>query len=397
MKKNFTEDFKNATKNIKDFDALLNILKSATTNLNIEDIAFVVAMLLTGVMMIAGVSMTQMKNDAIKNIKPAVIKETQPDNEPDEAPENTDEKSDKTNQSVGATRKHGLLTKIYNPQDDDFTQNVIKDNWPHIVAGLLEFETWHTKDMIKIPKGASRATYGPGLTYVYTKNADGKWQQHECKGKYMDMAKKMSDAEIWNQVKVHLNYGGTGLSKIKYQLNQHGVTEISAQQVLGLLFAAYQTPTQILTVIDNIQNANTDTETLNAFGYYNGRKVYTEGTLKRRWWCALYYMGKINSADLINSKTDGFANKGYDILQETISPDNEIIQKLRSDSETILKALQEAKKFHKHTVAEIIEKTPSLKTVHIALKEYMKQIEKEQALTLNNQIPMQQTQNQYTY
>lgn len=390
---NKIKNFKDAVNNIKDFNRLINNLKTVLTNstehIDWDSGAILPAVILSVVMWWGMLTVDtsyahQNDDDKIKN--PKETEEIAPEETPDENNENKIEKTKESEQNKlpSIFDNKETLSQTYNPADKDFIQTFVDDNWPHIVAGLLEFETWFSKNNIKIPKKDQKCTYGPGLTYVYTKNAKGDWESHECKGKYVNKARHMSDAEIWQQVKIHLLSKGTGLPQIKSALINQGVTEISAQKLLGLLFAAYQMPGHITKIINDIQPDSTDSEIMEAFRHYNGEKDFEDGTIKRRWWCALYYLGKINTLDLLSSKTDGFANRGYDIFDQTTGPDDTIINSLRLDDDVIQQALTEATKFRKITVEEFIKQSPALKHVQIALNTYKTELQIKKAIAQNN-------------
>ena len=190
----------------------------------------------------------------------------------------------------------------FNPSDKNFINDFVNEYWQEIVFGLLEFETYYDKP--ELHKFETRYTYGPGLTWVYI---DGK--QHPCVGKYKNMAENFSDEEIWDQVRQHCMYRGECLSIIKNKLNNQGIEEISADQILGLLFAGYQIPSTTKMILSRLQNAKDDEQkTIDAFiAGKEVKKCYRSGTNKRRWWCAMLYSGKIKIDDFADMDRDAFA------------------------------------------------------------------------------------------
>jgi len=399
-KSEIIQKLKDATNIIKDHNKLLSKLEEIIQDLNkryniTEDIFIVIFTFLCVAMMLGGIDMYKSKDsihiDNTKNEKTKIIENLSQDDKneeisPNEPLEQT-EKHTEVVQPESIFKNKVILSDTYNPQDTDFSTRFTNENWPHIVTGLVELETWFDTDKVTEPADGERCAYGPGLTYVYTKDAKGKIHQHECKGEYVEMVRKMSDADVWFNVKQHVRYTMMQIS-LESTNPEHTITEMSAQQLLALLFVAYQTPGHISTIIDNIYNATNDLETAQAFMHYIAKDEDKNGTLKRRWWCALYYLGKINTLDFLSLKADGFANRGYDIFNEIVSPDGKTIKTFALDDDTITTALNQAKKFHKKDVDKLIKNSPALKSVWIKLQQYKTQIEKQQKQQNKNTLPV---------
>ena len=222
------------------------------------------------------------------------------------------------------------LDKIYSVQDDAFRQNVVNENWSEIVVGLLEFETYRGANPKK-QSGESRYTYGPGITWVYENG-----EQNACNGVYVDKVKKFSEEEIWNQVRQHCLFGTEVLGVAQTYLKKEGFENVTDQQILGLLFAGYQTPAslgeprikkrdkngneikdkngktvwiKVPGIIPKLKQAGNDTQKIvDAFiAGTEVQKKWRDGTNKRRWWCAMYYIGKISAVDFLSMDRDAFS------------------------------------------------------------------------------------------
>ena len=193
------------------------------------------------------------------------------------------------------------ITGLYDVADSNFKINFINDNWNAIVAGLLEFETYFEKPHLN--RGESRYTYGPGLTWVYI---DGK--QYPCTGKYKTMADGFSSEQIWDQVKQHCLRNDEALDRIQTALIKNDFSEISQKQLLGLFFAAYQSPGAIGGIIKRLKEAGDDEQKI-VDSFIAGREInrkWRTGTNKRRWWCAMIYIGKITVDDILFMDMDAF-------------------------------------------------------------------------------------------
>ena len=110
------------------------------------------------------------------------------------------------------------------------------------------------------------------------------------------------------------------MHQIKNNAIANGIKKMTKEQIMGLLIASYQTPAHSKHIIKGIAAAGKKTQKqIDAFQYYKGKQIWKDGTLKRRWWCAMYYIGKINADDLYKLNRDVFAvadintllNKGH--------------------------------------------------------------------------------------
>lgn len=246
--------------------------------------------------------------------------------------------------------------KEYDISSKFFRQDFMDNNWNDIVIGLLEFETWY--DKATQHSGESRYTYASGLTWVYAKNKKGKWIQHPCSGKYVDIASNFDMNEKWEQAKCHCD---TTVYVIKRQLQKHGFTTITDPQTFGLLIASYQLSSYLRDqyknkklvrkgIIHKLKEAESDTQKqIDAF--IAGNEIpekWRAGTNKRRWWSAMIYMGYITSDDLIDLDRDAFSS--IDI--NTVLKNGHFVY----DTTTIEYVLATAKNPNKGSVRNFINK-----------------------------------------
>ena len=202
-------------------------------------------------------------------------------------------------------------SKTYDLNDANFVSDFIEENWEDIVIGLLEFETYNPKP--KLHKGEERYTYGPGLTWVYIKDKKGNIIQKPCTGEYKRRADKFTKQEIWNQVRIHITK--ESIPVVKRALLNKGITHATTEQIIGLFLASYQFPAHAQQIVNGISSAGNNLQKqLDAFQYYKGRADCKNGTLKRRWWCAMYYAGKITSDDLLELNRDAFSGVNVNVF-----------------------------------------------------------------------------------
>lgn len=253
---------------------------------------------------------------------------------------------------------------VYDVTSESFEKDFINKSWNEIVISLLEMETWREKP--KLQSGESRYTYGPGLTWVYTKVKNKKGEfievQNKCAGNYVKKASNFTMDQIWDQVKRHSLYRTEVMPVMKRQLEKYGFKELSEQQVLGLFVAGYQLPGTLTDnydkkgkfisngIIHNLHNAGSKTQK-QVDAFIAGKEIkekYRVGTNKRRWWCAMIYIGKITTDDLLELNRDSFSA----ISINTVLKNGHFVY----DDATIKKVLSEAKKTSKGSVKDFIKK-----------------------------------------
>ena len=258
-----------------------------------------------------------------------------------------------------------ILSKTYKLDDENFIPMFIEENWFDIVAGLIELETWRGNTVTKHHR-ENRLTWLLGLTWVYEKNSKGQYDQSECTKKTAHLIDKMSAQEKWNQIKIHIAYQGECLRRIKNSLLSNGYKTMSAQQLLGLLFAGYQMPSVGPQIIEQLVDKNTEQEIADAFLVYPHKSTsFREGTYKRRWWCAMYYLGKINTDLIMNMKRQGFSDVDY----ETLIDANDITQEYscKLDNKTIdsaINTMNTCKVRKENTVKQFMLEDPVLKQLY---------------------------------
>ena len=248
----------------------------------------------------------------------------------------------------------------YNIDNETFGKKFIDDNWNDVVICLLEFETW--RDRATLHSGESRYTYGPGLTWVYIKqkNKQGNWNvvQHSCTGKYINIASNFSMAEKWEQARYHSEK--ETMPVMKRQLLQYGFTKITDQQALGLFVAGYQLPGSLSDnynkkgvlisegIAHKLSRAGSNKQK-QVDAFIAGAEVpekWRPGTNKRRWWCAMIYMGYITPDDLIDMDRDAFSS----INVNTVLKNGHFVY----DAATVEYVLEHAKNRNRGSVRKFI-------------------------------------------
>ena len=254
-----------------------------------------------------------------------------------------------------------IIEPVYDVSSPKFKENFVNENWFDLVVSLLEFETWH--DTPKKQYNEKRQTYGPGLTWVYL---DGK--QKPCKGKkYVGMVADFSEEQIWNQVKQHCLYPGECFSVMQSELKKYDFFEATQNQIFGLFIAGYQMPSRLKDGVVKVKIGKRKKERVAYTGIVHRLKdagnniqkivdsfmagvevedVWRDGTNKRRWWCAMYYIGKISTEDLLSMDMDAFSKVHID----RIVKDGHFV----FDDETIQYALSQ-KKIENGTVQDFID------------------------------------------
>lgn len=268
-------------------------------------LSYYLAVALISTMTWGGVKINNAVKNKEKDKKEIVVNPEQEENDNDDnktiiyQPEN-DEHSIKAN-------------KTYDLTQSDFVETFVEENWSEIVIALLEMETYRFTP--KLQKGEARYTYGPGLTWVYTVDAKGNIKQHGCTGKWKDMAATFTVQDHFRQAKLHLLCETECMHQIKNNAIANGIKKMTKEQIMGLLIASYQTPAHSKHIIQDIAAAGNKTQKqIDSFQYYRGKPMWKDGTLKRRWWCAMYYIGKINANDLYKLNRDAFATADINTL-----------------------------------------------------------------------------------
>ena len=280
------------------------------------------------------------------------------------------------------------IEPIYDVSGSEFKENFIDKNWFDIVVSLLEFETWH--DIPKKQFKERRQTYGPGLTWVYL---NGK--QHPCKGrKYVNMASDFTEEQVWGQVKQHCLYPGECFSVMQSEFKKYNFFKARRNQIFGLFIAGYQIPSRLRDgvvkvkvgrrkkvsveytgIVHRLKDAGNDVQKI-VDSFMAGVEVeedWRDGTNKRRWWCAMYYIGKVSTEDFLSMDMDAFSKVHID----RIIKDGHFV----FDNETIQYALSR-KREGNETVQEFIDAHFVLKDKGMIVKNNKKKQEQHN-ITMN--------------
>ena len=225
----------------------------------------------------------------------------------------------------------------------DFADQAWNAYGDEMIIGMSFFE-----DFIKEPrvlKGERRATYGPGLTYVFDMDSK-KIEQHACSGVWRDIAAKFTTEDIWEQFRmccIHNLFSKYGLQRAIKGYDLDGRAQVA------LCYAGYQSPSSMKAIAKEYSKAITIQEKMDAFlanvprRTARGVKIST-GSLKRRWWCAAYAVGIISSEDLMSVSCASYASIALSKVYEN--------GHFKYDEETVQYALDKARSDSSQTIAE---------------------------------------------
>ncbi len=184
------------------------------------------------------------------------------------------------------------------PSTSDYVQKALDAYWPEIAVGLTELETYRPEP--KVHRGEKRMTNGLGCTWFYSMSADGTIdRQANLKGK----TPTLTTDENYEQCKLHLQKETLRTLKSVTKNKKN----ISARYAVALVYAGYQRPADMSGIARKIENAKTMQQVADAFAHYEGREKWKEGTLKRRWVCAAYAVGLIDTNDILAMVRDSFS------------------------------------------------------------------------------------------
>lgn len=212
--------------------------------------------------------------------------------------------------------------------------------WNEIAIGITELETYRIKP--KVQGSESRATTGPGLTWRYSLDEKGQIIKDEATEA---MPALSYDENYSQQMVMHLEY-----ETLPKMLNAtRGLDNITDKQKVALIFAGYQRPADIALIVSHLKTAKTKQQIADAFmdvGDIHGK--YRDGTLKRRWVCAAYAVGIIDTNDLLDMQRDAFSAVKNDL--------SDIIKNghFKLDAETVKYVLSRRKQNNNNTVREFL-------------------------------------------
>lgn len=246
------------------------------------------------------------------------------------------EQADEKKQVVVTQDDDKELKKI-DPNDKDFVKKAVDEYWEHIAVGLTELETY--RSVSKQHGTECRETNGLGCTWYYKYNDEGKLCRYENK---IGETKRWSTDYNYDQARRHVIFETMPAlqNAIKDKPN------IDVQQMIAMVCAGYQRPSDIKLIASQIVAAENQQQVADAFLVYNGAEKWRAGTLKRRWWCAMYAVGALSSEDFLDLPRDAFSQ--IDL--------NRVYQNghFLMDSDAIKYALDKAKTGYKSTVKEFL-------------------------------------------
>ena len=256
-------------------------------------------------------------------------------------------------------------------------KNFAKKAWEaygnEIIMGLPFFETY--RGAPQVHSGEERCTYGPGITWVYTVNANGTINQYPCSGSWKQKAANFTEEEIWEQCKLHcmkdvLGYG------LKPAIS--GLDNLDGRVCVGLCFAGYQAHTGMKNIAKAFSKATTIQEKMDAFLQNVPKKTakgvdIEEGSLKRRWWCAAYAVGLVSSADFLSLPCDSYSKIDVSMVFRN--------GHFKYDAETVEYALNKARTKQKQSVADLLARSEAGQSAMQHQTKTYKLIDSEQELS----------------
>ena len=232
-------------------------------------------------------------------------------------------------------------------------ENFAKEAWNaygnEIIMGLPFFETY--RGAPQPHAGEERCTYGPGITWVYTVNANGTINQYPCSGSWKQKAANFTEEEIWEQCKLHCMKDVFGYG-LKPAIS--GLDNLDGRVCVGLCFAGYQAHTGMKNIAKAFSNATSIQEKMDAFLQNVPKKTakgvdIEEGSLKRRWWCAAYAVGLVSSADFLSLPCDSYSKIDVSMVFRN--------GHFKYDAETVEYALNKARTKQKQSVSDLLARS----------------------------------------
>jgi len=177
---------------------------------------------------------------------------------------------------------------------------------------VAEFETWH--DTPKLHSGEARYTVGPGLTWLYAKDTNGKITQSALLSSNLTNAAVGKEA-LFDQFKMHLEFETYPMIRKHIGANQLTATD---GLIDGLFIRGYQRLADVGPVCVALKDAKNMQSKMDAFQKYDARSwnsKWAQGTLKRAWWCACIANGLMGRDEFLDMPRDAFSkipiNKVY--------------------------------------------------------------------------------------
>lgn len=223
------------------------------------------------------------------------------------------------------------------PDDSNFVTMALDEYFGNIAIGLTQLETYYDKPTRH--RGETRHTAGPGLTWNYRYDANGKIRRRHNNGKTPVRSKQ----ENYDQMKMHLAYETLPALRIALR----GTKNINATQSVALVLAGYQRPSDMAQIAKCIDMATCRQDVIDAFQYTgNMPDNFWVGTMKRRWICAAYAVGALTTNNLMEMNRDVFSKMnirrvyrdGKFIIDDATL---EYVRGLQNDNSTVAEFLED--------------------------------------------------------
>lgn len=238
-----------------------------------------------------------------------------------------------------------------------YTERAMQELYPELVVGI-EFMETNRETPIQQSK-ESRCTYWNGLTWVYTRNSDGKIVQHACLGKWKDYAARLDAEQRYEQFRMHLEF--EVFAKLK---SVTADKKLNHNEQVALCLAGYQLSAKMDIIATKLNEATNIQQKMDAFKYGPAPLSWRAGSYKRRWWCGAYANGLISYDDFMSLKKDGYSAISLDKVATGVAR-NKLRQVVsighfKYDAATIAYALQTARDANRTTIVrDAVKKTKS--------------------------------------
>ena len=186
-----------------------------------------------------------------------------------------------------------------NQSKSQFVKQAVQEYWDEIAVALTELETYRATP--KLHSGEARYTNGLGLTWYYWYDDNGKLHQRANK---KSNTPTLSKKQVYEQVRRHLIY--ETLPVLYEAIKPYN--NITPQMQIALIMAGYQRPADMKNIVKKLAVAKNAQQVADAFAdVSNVPTKWRDGTLVRRYTCALYAIGAISAEQMLDWARDSFS------------------------------------------------------------------------------------------
>ena len=232
-----------------------------------------------------------------------------------------------------------------NQPRSQFVKQTLDEYWNEIAVVLTELETYRA--VPKLQAGESRYTNGLGLTWYYWYDDKGVLHQ---RANQKNNTPKLIKSQVYEQVRRHLIK--ETLPALYNAIKDYD--NITPQMRIALIMVGYQRSTDMKYIAKKLSVAKNVQEVADAFADVSSvPKKWRQGTLIRRYTCAMYAIGAISTEQFLDWSRDSFSminintvykNGHFIISQENIEY---LLSRSRSSNDTVREFLSDFGMGHK--------------------------------------------------